>query len=365
MTKNGKLNSRIRVAHVSLNLNVGGAEKLLVEFARFANRDRFKLHFFSLGCRGILADEVEAEGWPVVAMDEPEGVRTGLIFRLGALFRRWRIDVAHSHNTKPLLYAAPGAWLAAVPAIIHTRHGRGVHSSNRETSAFRMATRLVDRVVCVSQDSARLSATEGVAASKICTIWNGIDVSRFDYTGPKADGPVVFVGRLNPVKDLETLMRAAAIVARHCPSFHLEIAGEGECLPDLMNLARDLCLENRVQFLGEVRNIPDVLARASLLVLSSISEGISLTLLEAMGRGLPVAATRVGGNSEVVVDGENGLLAPAKDPSQLAKAIIEILRNFERSREMGRKGRDRVLKHFQISRMVADYEALYEEVLQG
>ena len=114
-----------------------------------------------------------------------------------------------------------------------------------------------------------------------------------------------------------------------------------------------------MRFLGEVEDVPAVLQRARAFVLSSVSEGISLTLLEAMARGLPIIATRVGGNPEVVADGQTGWLVPAGDPASLAQAIVRLWREPEAGRQMGQAGRQRVEHHFEIGRMVADYEALY------
>jgi glycosyltransferase involved in cell wall biosynthesis len=364
-TKNGTFVRRLRVAHVALGLNMGGMEKLLVEFARYANRERFELHFVSLGTRGGLAADIEACGWPVAALNEPPGLRTSLLFRLARLFRRWDVDVVHTHNTKPLLYGGPAARLARVAGLIHTRHGQRYQSSGRVTALFRLAARLANRIVCVSQDAARLSAREGGTRKKLCTIWNGIDVSRFAYAGPKADGPVVMVGRLSPEKDVETLIRAAAFAVRKEPSFRLELAGDGDCLPALRRLTCELGLVGHVRFLGEVRDIPGLLGRASLFALPSLTEGISLTLLEAMARGLPVVATRVGGNPEVVVDGETGFLVPARAPSELADAMLRLQRGLEEGRRMGLAGRHRVEQHFDVRRMVSGYEELYLELSRG
>src|SRR5207249_3921648 len=127
----------------------------------------------------------------------------------------------------------------------------------------------------VSEDSTRLSEREGVAPAKLCTIWNGIDVSRFGYRGPQQAGPAVMVARLSPEKDVETLLRAAAIAVREYPCFRLKIAGDGPCLPSLRRLAADLCLNEIVSFLGEVSDIPALLSCASLFVLPSLTEGIS------------------------------------------------------------------------------------------
>ncbi len=360
---NGKLTRRIRIAHLSVSLTMGGAEKLLAEFARHMDPERFDLRFISLGQKGAVAEEIEAHGWPVTALNQPEGLRKWLIFQLGWLLRQWKVDILHTHNTKSLFYGAPAAWLAQVPVTVHTRHGQRFGSSPLHTSVFRVLTRLTDRVVCVSRDSTGLSATEGIGRRRLRTIWNGIDITRFTYAGPCANGPVIMVGRLSSEKDVATLIRAAALARQAFPAFRLQVAGEGKCLPDLRQLASDLNLNSAVEFLGEVHNVPELLAKSSLLVLPSLTEGISLTLLEAMARGLPVVATHVGGNPEVVVDGQTGYLVPIQQPAQLAACMVDLLRNPQRSIEMGRRARDRVLKHFDVARMVANYESLYCETL--
>jgi glycosyltransferase involved in cell wall biosynthesis len=350
---------RLRVAHVALQLNMGGMEKLLSEFARHGDRETFDFHFVALGGRGAVAAEIEAMGLPVLALDEPAGLRPGIVLRLASVFRRLKLDVVHTHNTKPLLYAAPAARIARVPVVIHTRHGQRFESSRRDDAAFRFVTRFVDRVACVSQDGERLSVAEGVAAERLCTIWNGIDVSRFAYRGPVSDGPAVTVGRLSPEKDVATLVKAVALVVREQPAFRLEIAGDGPCMADLRRLATSLGLGDHVRFLGQVADIPSLLGRASLLTLSSVTEGISLTLLEGMARGLPVVATCVGGNPEVVVDERTGLLVPPKSPELLARAILRLRSSHDEAHRMGAEGRRRVEQFFDVRRMVADYEALY------
>lgn len=351
----------LRVVHVTQGLDVGGLEKLLVEFARHADRDRLDLRFVSLGTRGALANEIEGCGWPVAALEKPPGLRPGLVFRLARLLRGWRADVVHTHNNGPLIYAAPAARLARVPWIVHTRHEQNFGAKPRELIALRHAARLVNRFVCVSGDSAALSISQGIGPSKVRTFLNGVDLARFEYTGPRPDGPIVAVARLSPEKDLGCLLRAAALAIRDFPSLRLEIAGDGPCRPELERLVGELGLAGRARFLGEVRDVPAMLARASLFALSSLTEGIPVTLLEAMARGLPVVATRVGGNAEVVADGETGLLVPAQDPPALARALLRLLRDPEEAHRMGLSGRRRVTERFDVRRMVAEYESLYLE----
>lgn len=351
---------RLRVVHVTHGLEMGGLEKLLVEFARHADRERFDLHFVSLGGRGLLADEIEACDWPVTALETPVGLRPGLALRLARKLTQWHADVLHTHDERPLLYGALAARLAGTPATVHTRHGRGLSISRRQMILLKLAAQAIDRYVCVSEDSARLTHQQGVAADKVCTIRNGIDTRRFNATGPRERGPAVLVARLSPEKDIATLLRATALAIREAPSFRLEIAGDGACLPNLKQQAAALGITDSVQFIGQVRHVPAVLERAGLFVLSSLSEGISLTLLEAMACALPVVATRVGGNPEVVVDGETGLLAPAQDPPALAAAMLRLWQQPNEARRLGQAGRRRVEQFFDVRRMVAEYESLYE-----
>jgi glycosyltransferase involved in cell wall biosynthesis len=345
-----------------LGLDTGGQEKLLVEFARHADRERFELFFLSLTTRGRLAADLEALGWPVVALDEPPGFRPSLALRILPWLRRWRAQVVHTHDAKPLIYGAPAARLAGAARVIHTRHfARLAYLSRRQTLLTALAARLSDAYVCVSAESARVAAEEGVPADRLRTLWNGIDLERFPFTGPAAESPAVLVARLSPEKDVATLLRAAALVCHELPSFRLQIAGTGPCLAELLRLRDELSLGGNVEFLGEVRDVARLLASARLFVLSSTTEGVSLTLLEAMASGLPVVATRVGGNPEVVADGGTGLLVPAGDPGSLARAILRLCGDHDLGRAFGQAGRRRVEEHFDVRRMVAGYEALYHE----
>jgi glycosyltransferase involved in cell wall biosynthesis len=351
--------NRLRVVHTVLQLDTGGMEKLLVEFARHADRSRFDLHFVSLTTRGRVADEIEALGWPVTALREPAGLRPGMVLRMRRLFRSLGADVVHAHNSKPLIYCGPAARLARVPAVVYTRHGTRRGARRGETLLYRLAVHTAHRAVCVSDDSARLCRRDGVSAGRVRKIWNGIDTARFSFTGPAADGPAVMVGRLSPEKNVETLLRAVPMIWEARPDFRLEIAGDGPCMADLRRLAEELRLGDRVTFLGDVRDVPALMARASLCVLPSLTEGISLVLLEAMARGLPVVATRVGGNPEVVADEETGVLVPPSEPDRLAAAILRVYGDPVLGRRMGEAGRRRVEAHFDVRQMVAGYESLY------
>jgi glycosyltransferase involved in cell wall biosynthesis len=346
------------VVHVSFGLDVGGQEKLLVEFARHVDRRMIAQTFVSLGTRGTLARDLETCGCRVVAMDEPSGLKPSLILRLAHLFHRRRAAVVHTHDSRSLFYAVPAARLARVLRAVHTCHGRDVIATPRQVAMARHLSRLVDRYVCVSREVKAQCREQGITGPRVCTILNGIDIGRFPYGGPSRDGPVVTVARLSPEKDVANLVRATAVAARQRDEFRVEVAGGGSCLDDLKGLATELGVAERVTFLGEVRDIPALLGRARMFVQPSLSEGIPLTVLEAMARGLPVVATRVGGLPEVVVDGETGFLVPAADPPALAQAVLTLWCNPDVAERMGYAGRRRAEECFDVRRMVTEYEAL-------
>lgn len=349
----------MRIAHITSGLEVGGLEKLLVEFARLADRTRFELTFISLSDRGALAQQMESLGCEVHVMNAPTGFRPRLVPQLAGLLRRLRVDMVHTHDIRPLIYGAPAARVARVPGVIHTRHGQDFRDTRRQMTLHNLAARLTDRFVCISEDNAELTIHGGVAAKRVRTIRNGVDLARFSHSGPQPGGPAVTVARLSPEKSIHTLLRACAVAVRERPSFRLKIAGDGPCRAALESLRDELGLEGVVTFLGPVDDVPALLAEAGMFVLPSLTEGISLTLLEAMACGLPVVATRVGGNPEVVVDSETGLLVPAGQPEILARAILHLDRDPELCRRFGSAGRRRVERYFDVRQMVAAYELLY------
>jgi sugar transferase (PEP-CTERM/EpsH1 system associated) len=351
------------VAHIAFSLQTGGMERLLVEFARHADRQRFRLDFFSLTDRGAPADDIEDLAWPVHCLGKASGFRWSAVCRLAKEFRRLNTQVVHTHNSGAMIYGALAARLAGVPTVIHSRHGQRFGASRRQNWTFATMSRLIDRVVGVSEDSAQQCLREGVSASRVRTIWNGIDLARFSFAGNQPNGPAVLVARLVPEKDLPTLLRAVALLVQREPAFRLQVAGNGPCLEETRQAIQQLGLTNHVQLLGERRDVPEILRQASLFVLPSRTEGISLTLLEAMACGLPIVATRVGGNAEVVEHGRTGWLVPAGDAEQMAEAITRVWRNPDESRRFGQAGRQRVERHFDVQRMVRNYEHLYREVL--
>ncbi len=358
---------RVRLVHLVISLDVGGLERVLVNHIRHADRTRFEVGVVCLAGPGQLAAEIEAQGVKVQALDvHGRGIGRG-VRRLVRELRRLKPDVLHTHNLAAHLLGSTAARIARVPVIVHTKHGRYDTSSWRRGLGTRIASALSSVIVPVSQDSAReASAYEGVPARKIRVIHNGVDITAITPGDRFTRAPgsrAVSVGRLAAVKDYPTLLRATRLVVDAFPSFRLELVGDGPERAALERLRLDLGLESQVSFLGERHDVLERLRAADVFALSSTSEGLSLGLLEALAAGLPIVATRVGGNAEIVTDGETGQLVPPADPAALSAALLACLTDPSRLTAMGRAARKRAEEHFDLAKVVARYESLYLELL--
>ena len=366
--------SPVSVCHVSMCLRTGGLERLLVEMARHADTSRVRHRFVALAELGPPADELRELGFEVTSMgfDGSKLGKAKLLANLAAHIRSQPTDVVHAHNTYAHFYAALAARLSGVrrPRVVCTQHGRGCGPNDTAIRQFSMANRFTDRVLGVSEDAVALCQQQDPGNAELMhCLWNGVDVDRFAYHGP-ADGlNLIAVSRLSPEKDVGTLIKAVAIARRDLPDLRLQIVGDGAERAKLEALADELAVRDIVTFLGERRDVPQLLAASSLFVSSSLTEGISLTFLEAMGVGLPVLATQVGGNPEVIMPddseppGRTGELVPADDPEALARAIVEMCRNRSEWEHWGRNGRSRMETRFSLTRMIDDYATLYETLV--
>ncbi|HWL10172.1 MAG TPA: glycosyltransferase [Planctomicrobium sp.] len=355
----------IRVCHVSMTLKTGGLERLLVEFGRFSNPKSVDLTFVALGEIGAPADDLRAAGFDVISLDMPRTSKLYALKQLRTLFMEREIDIVHTHNTYPQFYGALAARLTGVQAVINTQHGRGCGEHWKSLWQFRIANRLSSHIVGVSEDATKLCQSQDKAcARQMQTIWNGIDVERFAFSGPKIEPTAISVARLSPEKDYATLFRALPRVIQEEPQFKLRLIGDGSERPALERLADELNIRSHVEFLGERKDVQDLLRTAGFFVSSSRTEGISLTLLEAMAVGLPIVTTRVGGNPEIVVEGETGKLVPPEDPQALALAMIDMLDERPLWPVIGDAARARVVTNFNARVMVRRYEELYQSCIK-
>jgi sugar transferase (PEP-CTERM/EpsH1 system associated) len=322
---------------------------------------------------------------PIVSLHKRDGKDIRSHFRLHRVLRELRPAIVHSRNLPALEYLIVAA-LAGVPGRIHGEHGRDVYDIDGSSRKYNLLRKTVNPFVfcytAVSSDLAEwLVETVGIAAGRVSHIYNGVDVHRFyprngsqRSFGPEGfvnEGTIVVgtVGRLQTVKDQLTLVRAFIyLVTRDREArerLRLAMIGDGPLREASYQLLHDAGLIELAWLPGERNDIPELLHGFDLFTLPSIAEGVSNTILEAMASGLPVIATRVGGNPELVEHRRTGILVPASDPIAMADAINSYARDPKQRQEHGLAGRLRVEKHFSIDAMVSGYLRVYDSVLNG
>jgi len=354
--------SRVTVVHVVASLDVGGLERVVFDLVRHSDRTRFAPRVVCLEGVGAWSGRFAELGIPVDCVARSRGGTAGRILRLARHLHEVGADVVHTHNVKPHLHGALAAALARVPVILSTKHGRNFPTRPLGRMANRFACRLCTNLVGVSADCAAIwHDIERAGREKVSIVTNGVDLAAFPFSPRPLDGPprAVSVARLSSVKDPVTLLVAARRVLDLEPGFRLDLVGDGPLRSEVEQSIVRLRLGDAVRMHGAIDDVRPVLSGASFFVLASTSEGISLTLLEAMAAGLPVVATRVGGSPEVVDQGVTGVLVPARAPDALADAMLWMLRQPGPRERMGRLARRRVEARFDVRRTVAAYEQMY------
>ena len=368
----------IRILHVVDSLGKGGLENGLVNLIQRMDPGGFEHIVCAIRRLGSNAERLP-EGVRVVCL-KAETNRTRLqIPAMARVIREFEPDVVHSRNWGAIEGVFAGR-LAFRCAVVHSEHGLASESEApepwRRTWLRRLAFGLADRVVAVSEQLREHHARRtGFPARRIAVIHNGVDTQRF-RPNPEArarlrrelrlsdsEFSIGAVGNLFEVKDHMTLLRAVSEFGRRNGDWRLVVIGDGPELARLQEFAAaQPALGQRVSFLRSSDRVPELLQAMDAYVLSSVFEGISNSLLEAMATGIPVAATAVGGNPEVVVDGVSGLLFRAGDAASLA-GHLETLRAEPGTRaRLGREAQRRVAEHFSLASMIRQYTQLYESL---
>ncbi|MBL8524501.1 MAG: glycosyltransferase [Betaproteobacteria bacterium] len=362
-----------RLLFVNHSLAMGGIETMLVDMIRLLPKDRFSPEVAVFESGGSLEQVLEQRGIPVHRLDKREGVDAGLFLRLRKLIVDRKIDVVHSHNYSAWIYACVSARSVGGIVHVHTEHS-AVENVGRRYMAQRWLSRLTSRVVAVSQHVHDVMINDiGVDKRRIRLVLNGVNTARFAPNvevrlaarmeiGLSEDEVAIgIVARLVPIKNHALLIRAAApLIVAGASSARLVIVGDGPERPALEALCTELGVAEKVLFLGERRDTERLLNAMDIYVLSSISEGMNLTLLEAMSASLPVVATDVGGNGEIVEDGVTGHLVALDDTNAMTIRLDQLTGDSRLRREMGDAGRVSIVRRFNEQAMISQYMSLYE-----
>ncbi len=387
-----KLNSKPGVplvAHVIYRLDVGGLENGLVNLINRIPAERFRHAIICLTGYSEFRRRIRRSDVPVFALDKPAGNSPITLLKLWRLLRQLRPDIVHTRNLAALEGTLPAA-LAGVPVRIHGEHGRDVGDLDGSSPKAQWLRRLfkpfVHQHIALSKDLERyLLEKIGVPRAKVAQLYNGVDTELFhpahggreplpvhastpaDFASPDAF-VIGTVGRMQTVKDQVTLARAFVLLLEIAPQarqrLRLVMVGEGPLRKQVADVLDQAGAGRLAWLAGERDDVPRIMRGLDLFVLPSLAEGISNTILEAMASALPVVATAVGGNPELVDEGRTGTLVPPDDPQAMAQAMLRYYTDAAECRRQGREARRIAEQRFSMTAMVSGYLAIYDRMLE-
>jgi glycosyltransferase involved in cell wall biosynthesis len=369
----------LKVCLLVNDLRIGGAERQLVELATGLDTRRFQPLVVTLYPGHPLEADLVHAGVPVVSLDRRGRFDFGAVWRLRSLLRREDVSVIQPFLTPATFFGLTASILAGTPVrVVTERCGLRVNPG-AGSNVYRFLEDRLTRFAAVAVPNSCAGAaylrSRGIGSRKIRVIYNGVSPDRVSAPpqevaavraglGIPAEAPVVgIVASLQEAKDHRTFLAACALVREHYPAAHFVIVGDGELRTSLEKQAIALGLGAATHFTGNQARVAPLVASFDVSVLSSFDhEGCSNSILEAMGLARPVVCTDVGGNAELVQDGENGFVVPPKSPEAMAGRIMRLLGDPALSRSLGEAGRRRFQADFMLATMVRNYEDLYAEL---
>lgn len=365
----------MEIVHVVENLDRGGLERTVVDLIASQRDAGHECRVICLFKLGLLARELLASGVRVDACGKRPGLDLRALRRARALIRQSPDAVIHTHNAMAHYYAVLASLGLPVKCRINTRHGMGGRTrSGRQEWLYRQSLRGTDYAVAVCEAARQRFAADGMRPRRaLLSVPNGIRLERFrpaddvarqslvaELGLPTGSRIIGTVGRLQPVKDHALLLRAFAKVRVQVPEAALVIVGDGPLRAALEAQAEQAGLSDAVRFMGDRHDVPRLLTGMEVFALTSTSEGYSVALLEACASSLPIVATDVGGNREIVRHGINGRLVPSGDTAAIATALIALLRGGEQAAAMGRAGHAWAQAEASFRTMAERYHGLYD-----
>lgn len=383
--KQSEVNSqkKITVMHLINSYSLAGAENLVFDLVTKMDKGKFTILLCSIGngkkevkdkiCTGMKANEINT-----LSLNKPPcKKRLSSILKLHRFLKENQVDILHSHCPSPDFYGKFAAFLARIPLVFSTIHNVQGYSALHEN----ILNHLTTRYVAISETVKQYATSQlKISPTKIEVIYNAVDIDKF--TGISVDRKLLLkklgipdgrkivttIGRVTEQKGHSYLIEAAEEVLKELPNVHFLIVGDELAQPDL---SKDLKkkvktkkLQDNILFAGVRTDIPEILSITDIFVLPSLWEGLPVALLETMAAGIPIIATSVGSNPEIVTDGVNGFLVPPRDSFTLEKRIKELLFDTERTRRIGAQGKKTIRKSFAINLMVHGYEQLYFKSIQ-
>jgi glycosyltransferase involved in cell wall biosynthesis len=379
-----------RLAFILKSSDLGGTQRYVLELCRRLDHDRWAMEVVT-SSGGPLIDELQRMGIPVHLVEIPRYAISAIadwraMRALTRLFRERRYDIVHPNASKPGVLGRVAARRAGVPITVFTYHLIPFH--DRVGALKRFIYRLSDRImarhftthmIAVAHHHRNNLLRHGICApDDVEVIWNGLDppdappdaearrAAKVDRLGCDPARPVVaYIARLMPQKDPETYIRSVKAALGRGADAQFLLIGDGALMPECRALAHSLGLtDEKMRFVGERSDVPDLLPGVDLFVLPSLWEGLPFGLLEAMAAHVPIVCSDIPGNDEVIIHDETGLLVPTGKPDALAEAMCALITDPERAQRLARAGWERLRAEFTLDQMVAKTEAVYERLWQ-
>jgi glycosyltransferase involved in cell wall biosynthesis len=352
----------MKIAHVVDSMDVGGAETVVAQMCRLQREQGHDPCVYTISTLGLLGEQLRQEGFAVethVGRDFIDSMRNFL-----RIFKASRPDVVHIHNPTPTVYAAVPARLAGVPCIVSTRHSL-VAPPHRVVAEIKyaVAARFCDWIVGICEaTTSNIKGMHSIPARKIVRVYNGAVALRLVARSeqPAKNGfTLVFVGRLEPVKNHVLLLNAFREAVAAMPELRLWMVGDGSERSMLERLAAELDIAGKVTFWGQQLDVAPYFSAADTFIMSSKSEGLPISLLQAFSLGLPAIVNDVGGMAEVVRLAHAGIAAPAGDSAGMAQAILELAKSDALREQYSGNAHEAFRSRFSLQTMVDEYMKLY------
>lgn len=352
----------MKIAHVVDSMEVGGAETLVRQMCHLQREQGHQPEVYAIAALGALGDQMRAEGFQVQANVGEHQVDSSLHFL--KIFRSSRPDVVHLHNPTPTMYAGPVARLAGVASIVSTRHSLVAPPRHPMTERrYKASALFCDWIVGICEATTRNIRDAGSAPDrKIVTVYNGavpIALPPSDQRPTKSGFTLLFVGRLEPVKNLQLLLTAFRSAIRVLPEMRLWLVGDGTERRKLEALTDELGIRSNVTFWGQQLDVAPFFAAADTFVMSSVSEGLPMSLLQALSSRLPAVVTDVGGMAEVVRLAKAGFTVPPANPDAMADAFVQMATRTDERGTFSDNADAAFHAHFTLPKMVEKYTQLY------
>lgn len=374
---------RKKVLQLINSFHQGGSERQAVQLTRLLFEDKsFEIFVASLNREGVLLEEVEKIGFTNI----PEYKLTSFfnanfinqVKKCAKFIRENRIEIVHTHDFYTNVFGMAAATLAGVKAKIASKRETGSMRSKAQKIIEKLAFGRANAIVVNAEAVKNYLLEEGILAEKLNVIYNGLDLERLtpketnrakicEELGLPKDENIKFITLVanlrHAVKNQPMFLRSAEKVLQKFPNAHFVLAGEGELREELENLAKQLKIVENTHFIGRCTRVPELLSISFACTLTSFNEGFSNSILEYMAAGKTVVATRVGGASEAILEGETGFLVESDDDNALAEKLIWLLENPSKATEMGKLGRETVEEKFSCEAQLNKTKNLYESLL--